>query len=224
MTAVDVRTPAGKAKGSVDLPSDIFDVPVNIPLIHQVVVAQLAAARQGTHDTKTRAEVSGGGKKPFKQKGTGRARQGSIRAPQYAGGGVVHGPTPRDYAQRTPKKMKAAALRGALSDRARDGRVHVVTEFVSGDTPSTKAATAALQALGLEGSLLIAIDRADDVSALSLRNVPTVHVLYVDQLNTYDVLCSDQVVFTAAALEVFLAGPATGKSVKAVATESEAAE
>jgi len=224
MTAVDVRTPAGKAKGSVDLPSDIFDVPVNIPLIHQVVVAQLAAARQGTHDTKTRAEVSGGGKKPYKQKGTGRARQGSIRAPQYAGGGVVHGPTPRDYAQRTPKKMKAAALRGALSDRARDGRVHVVTEFVSGDTPSTKAATAALQALGLEGSLLIAIDRADDVSALSLRNVPTVHVLYVDQLNTYDVLCSDQVVFTAAALEVFLAGPATGKSVKAVATESEAAE
>jgi large subunit ribosomal protein L4 len=224
MSAVDVRTPAGKAKGSVDLPADIFDVPVNIPLIHQVVVAQLAAARQGTHDTKTRAEVSGGGRKPYKQKGTGRARQGSIRAPQYAGGGVVHGPTPRDYAQRTPKKMKAAALRGALSDRARDGRVHVVTEFVSGDAPSTKAAAAALQALGLEGSLLIAIDRADDVSALSLRNVPTVHVLYVDQLNTYDVLCSDQVVFTAAALEAFLAGPATGKSVKAVATESEAAE
>lgn len=224
MTAVKVRTPAGKAKGSVDLPADIFDVPVNVPLIHQVVVAQLAAARQGTHDTKTRAEVSGGGRKPYKQKGTGRARQGSIRAPQYAGGGVVHGPTPRDYSQRTPKKMKAAALRGALSDRARDGRVHVVTEFVTGEEPSTKAAAAALTALGLEGSLLIAIDRDDDVSALSLRNVPTVHVLYVDQLNTYDVLCSDQVVFTSAALEAFLAGPATGKSVKAVATESEAAE
>ena len=224
MTAVDVRTPAGKASGSVELPAEIFDVQVNVPLIHQVVVAQLAAARQGTHDTKTRAEVSGGGRKPYKQKGTGRARQGSTRAPQFAGGGVVHGPTPRDYAQRTPKKMKAAALRGALSDRARDGRIHVITEFVSGETPSTKSAIKAIEALGLEGNLLIAIDRGDDVSALSLRNVPTVHVLYVDQLNTYDVLCSDQVLFTSAALDAFLAGPATGKSVKAVATESEAAE
>lgn len=224
MTAVDVRTPAGKASGSVELPAEIFDVQVNVPLIHQVVVAQLAAARQGTHDTKTRAEVSGGGRKPYKQKGTGRARQGSTRAPQFAGGGVVHGPTPRDYAQRTPKKMKAAALRGALSDRARDGRIHVITEFVTGETPSTKSAIKAIEALGLEGNLLIAIDRGDDVSALSLRNVPTVHVLYVDQLNTYDVLCSDQVLFTSAALDAFLAGPATGKSVKAVATESEAAE
>ena len=224
MTAVDVRTPAGKASGSVELPAEIFDVQVNVPLIHQVVVAQLAAARQGTHDTKTRAEVRGGGKKPYKQKGTGRARQGSIRAPQYAGGGVVHGPTPRDYAQRTPKKMKAAALRGALSDRARDGRIHVVTEFVSGETPSTKAASTAIESLGLSGNLLIAIDRDDDVSALSLRNLAEVHVLYVDQLNTYDVLCSDQVLFTSAALDAFLAGPATGKSVKAVATESEAAE
>jgi large subunit ribosomal protein L4 len=224
MTAVDVRTPAGKASGSVELPAEIFDVQVNVPLIHQVVVAQLAAARQGTHDTKTRAEVSGGGRKPYKQKGTGRARQGSTRAPQFAGGGVVHGPTPRDYAQRTPKKMKAAALRGALSDRARDGRIHVVTEFVTGETPSTKSAIKAIEALGLEGNLLIAIDRGDDVSALSLRNVPSVHVLYVDQLNTYDVLCSDQVLFTSAALDAFLAGPATGKSVKAVATESEAAE
>jgi large subunit ribosomal protein L4 len=224
MTAVDVRTPAGKASGSVELPAEIFDVQVNVPLIHQVVVAQLAAARQGTHDTKTRSEVRGGGRKPYKQKGTGRARQGSIRAPQFAGGGVVHGPTPRDYSQRTPKKMKAAALRGALSDRARDGRIHVITEFVTGDTPSTKSALKAIEALGLEGNLLIAIDRDDDVSALSLRNVPVVHVLYVDQLNTYDVLCSDQVVFTSAALDAFLAGPATGKSVKAVATESEAAE
>jgi large subunit ribosomal protein L4 len=224
MTAVDVRTPAGKASGSVELPAEIFDVPVNIPLIHQVVVAQLAAARQGTHDTKTRAEVRGGGRKPYKQKGTGRARQGSTRAPQFAGGGVVHGPHPRDYAQRTPKKMKAAALRGALSDRARDGRINVITEFVEGETPSTKAAIAAIAALGLEGNLLIAIDRDDDVAALSLRNVPEVHVLYVDQLNTYDVLCSDQVVFTSASLDVFLAGPASGKSVKAVATESEAAE
>jgi large subunit ribosomal protein L4 len=224
MTAVDVRTPAGKASGSIELPAEIFDVQVNIPLIHQVVVAQLAAARQGTHDTKTRAEVSGGGRKPYKQKGTGRARQGSTRAPQFAGGGVVHGPHPRDYAQRTPKKMKAAALRGALSDRARDGRIHVITEFVTGETPSTKGAIQAIAALELEGNLLIAIDRADDVSALSLRNVPDIHVLYVDQLNTYDVLCSDQVVFTSAALDAFLAGPASGKSVKAVATESEAAE
>jgi large subunit ribosomal protein L4 len=224
MTAVDVRTPAGKASGSVELPAEIFDVQVNIPLIHQVVVAQLAAARQGTHDTKTRAEVSGGGRKPWKQKGTGRARQGSIRAPQFTGGGISHGPHPRDYSQRTPKKMKAAALRGALSDRAREGRITVITEFVSGETPSTKAAIKAIEALGLVGNLLIAIDRDDDKSALSLRNVPLVHVLYVDQLNTYDVLVSDQVLFTSAALEAFLAGPAAGKSVKAVATESEAAE
>lgn len=224
MTAVDVRTPAGKASGTVELPAEIFDVQVNVPLIHQVVVAQLAAARQGTHDTKTRAEVSGGGRKPYKQKGTGRARQGSIRAPQFTGGGISHGPHPRDYSQRTPKKMKAAALRGALSDRAREGRIQVITELVSGDTPSTKAAIKAIEALGLEGNILIAIDRDDDVSALSLRNVPEVHVLYVDQLNTYDVLVSDQVVFTSASLEVFLAGPTTGKSVKAVATESEAAE
>jgi large subunit ribosomal protein L4 len=224
MTAVEIRTPAGKASGSVELPSDIFDVQVNVPLIHQVVVAQLAAARQGTASTKTRAEVSGGGRKPYKQKGTGRARQGSIRAPQFTGGGVVHGPKPRDYSQRTPKKMKAAALRGALSDRAREGRIHVITELVAGETPSTKAAIATIAALGLEGKLLIAIDRDDAVSALSLRNVPDVHLIYVDQLNTYDVLVSDQVVFTSAALDAFLAGPATGKSVKAVATESEAAE
>jgi len=224
MSAVDVRTPAGKASGSVELPAEVFDVQVNVPLIHQVVVAQLAAARQGTASTKTRAEVSGGGRKPYKQKGTGRARQGSIRAPQFTGGGVVHGPSPRNYEQRTPKKMKAAALRGALSDRAREGRIHVVTELVAGDTPSTKAAIAALSALGLEGNVLVAIDRDDDVAALSLRNVPDVHLLYVDQLNTYDVLVSDQVLFTTAALDAFLAGPATGKSVKAVATESEAAE
>ncbi len=224
MTAVDVRTPAGTTSGTVELPAEIFDVQVNVPLIHQVVVAQLAAARQGSADTKSRAEVSGGGRKPYKQKGTGRARQGSIRAPQYAGGGIAHGPTPRSYAQRTPKKMKAAALRGALSDRARDGRIFVITEFVTGQTPSTKAALEAIKSLGVEGNLLIAIDRDDDVSALSLRNAPAVHVLYVDQLNTYDVLCSDNIVFTSAALDAFLAGPATGKSVKAVATESEASE
>lgn len=221
MSAVDIKTPAGKASGSVELPAEIFDVEVNVPLIHQVVVAQLAAARQGTHDTKSRGEVSGGGRKPYKQKGTGRARQGSIRAPQYAGGGVVHGPTPRDYSQRTPKKMKAAALRGALSDRARESRIHVITEVVSGDTPSTKAAVATLDALNLEGSLLVVIAREETASWLSLRNLPEVAIVAPDQLNTYDVIVADQVIFTKAALENFLAGPAAGKSAKAVATESE---
>ncbi|MEI8260661.1 MAG: 50S ribosomal protein L4 [Actinomycetes bacterium] len=224
MSAVDIVTPAGKKSGTVELPSEIFDVQVNVPLIHQVVVAQLAAARQGTASTKDRGEVRGSGRKPFKQKGTGRARQGSIRAPQYRGGGVVHGPEPRSYDQRTPKKMKAAALRSALSDRAREGRIHVLSELVSGDKPSTKGAIKALAGIGVQGKVLVIIDRTDDNSALSMRNVPSIHLLYVDQINTYDVIVSDQVVFTAAALDVFLAGPAKGKSVKAVATESEAAE
>ena len=221
MTSVDVRTPAGKAAGKADLPAEIFDVQVNVPLIHQVVVAQLAAARQGTHDTKRRGEVRGGGRKPYKQKGTGRARQGSIRAPHYAGGGVAHGPHPRDYSQRTPKKMKAAALRGALSDRARDSKVHGVSELVTGATPSTKQAIALFKALGIDGRVLVAITRTDDISALSLRNVPTVHVLYIDQLNTYDVLVNDHVLFTEDALEAFIAGSPAGKSAKAVATEGE---
>jgi large subunit ribosomal protein L4 len=221
MTSVDVLDPAGKKSGSVDLPAEVFDVQVNVPLIHQVVVAQLAAARQGTHDTKTRAEVSGGGRKPYKQKGTGRARQGSTRAPQFAGGGVVHGPTPRDYAQRTPKKMKAAALRGALSDRARDGRVHVVTTFASGDAPSTKAAVAALAAVGLEDDFLAVVTRDEESSWLSLRNLPQVMVVAPDQLNTYDVLVNDRVVFTQAAFDAFVAGPVSGKGAKAVAAESE---
>jgi large subunit ribosomal protein L4 len=221
MTSVDVRDAKGKAAGSVELPAEIFDVQVNVPLIHQVVVAQLAAARQGTHDTKTRAEVRGGGRKPYKQKGTGRARQGSIRAPQFTGGGTVHGPTPRDYTQRTPKKMKAAALRGALSDRARDGRVHVVSELVAGQTPSTKAALGALTALDLAGDVLVVLTRDELTTVLSLRNVPSVHVLAPDQLNAYDVLVSDQIVFTKAGFDAFVAGPAKGKSVKAVATETE---
>ena len=224
MSAVDILTPAGTKSGSVELPAEIFDVQVNVPLIHQVVVAQLAAARQGTASTKDRGEVRGSGRKPFKQKGTGRARQGSIRAPQYRGGGVVHGPEPRSYDQRTPKKMKAAALRSALSDRAREGRIHVLSELVSGDKPSTKSAIKALAGLGVQGKVLVIIDRTDDNSALSMRNVPSIHLLYVDQINTYDVIVSDQVVFTSAALDAFLAGPAKGKSVKAVATESEAAE
>ena len=224
MSAVDILTPAGQKSGSVELPAEIFDVQVNVPLIHQVVVAQLAAARQGTASTKDRGEVRGSGRKPFKQKGTGRARQGSIRAPQYRGGGVVHGPEPRSYEQRTPKKMKAAALRSALSDRAREGRIHVLSELVSGDKPSTKSAIKALAGIGVQGKVLVIIDRTDDNSALSMRNVPSIHLLYVDQINTYDVIVSDQVVFTSAALDAFLAGPAKGKSVKAVATESEAAE
>ena len=209
---------------NVELPAEIFDVDTNVPLIHQVVVAQLAAARQGTHATKTRGDVRGGGRKPYKQKGTGRARQGSTRAPQFAGGGTVHGPQPRDYAQRTPKKMKAAALRGALSDRARAGRVHVVDTLIKGDAPSTKAAIEALAALTAGRSALVVIERADDLSALSLRNAADVHVLYVDQLNTYDVLVSDDTVFTKGAFDAFVAGPVTGKSVKAVATEAEAEE
>ena len=192
----------------VDLPAEIFDVQTNVPLLHQVVVAQLAAARQGTHKTKTRAEVSGAGRKPFKQKGTGRARQGSIRAPHMTGGGVVHGPTPRDYSQRTPKKMIAAALRGALSDRARNGRVHVVSELVAGDKPSSKAALATLRGVSERKNLLVVIERANDVAALSVRNLAEVHVLYVDQLNTYDVLVSDDVVFTQAAYEAFVADKA----------------
>lgn len=221
MSSVNVMTPEGKASGKVELPAEVFDVPVNIPLIHQVVVAQLAAARQGTHSTKTRAEVSGGGRKPHKQKGTGRARQGSIRAPQYAGGGISHGPQPRSYDQRTPKKMKSAALRGALSDRAREGRIHIVSELVSGDTPTTKGATATLKALKVEGQILIVLTREETVAWLSLRNLGDVAIVAPDQLNTYDVLISDHVVFTRAAYDSFVAGPAKGKGAKAVAAESE---
>jgi large subunit ribosomal protein L4 len=195
----------------VDLPAEIFDVQTNVPLLHQVVVAQLAAARQGTHKVKTRGEVSGAGRKPFKQKGTGRARQGSIRAPHMTGGGVVHGPTPRDYSQRTPKKMKAAALRGALSDRARNGRIHVLESLVAGDKPSTKGALTALRAVSERKNLLVVIDRADEVGALSLRNLTQVHAIYADQLNTYDVLISDDVVFTKAAFDAFVASKSTAQ-------------
>src|SRR4051812_35566986 len=191
--------------------------------MHQVVVAQLAAARRGTHATKTRGAVSGGGAKPYRQKGTGRARQGSTRAPQFTGGGTVHGPQPRDYSQRTPKKMKAAALRGALSDRSRNGRVHVLSALVEGDTPSTKAAIAVLEGLGDRRNLLVVLERTDTVGWKSLRNLDRVHVLSVDQLNTYDVLVSDDVVFTSGSLQAFLAGTPKGKGATAVATESEAA-
>ena len=207
MSTVNVVSPSGKSTETAELPDEIFDAKVNIPLIHQVVVAQQAAARQGTHATKTRGEVRGGGKKPYRQKGTGRARQGSLRAPQYAGGGIVHGPQPRDYSQRTPKKMKAAALRGALSDRARHGRVQVVSAFVEGDVPRTKDALAVLAAAAgyVRGAALLAVIRRDDeLARKSLRNVEGVRVLTDDQLNTYDVLAADHVVFTAAALEAFV--------------------
>ena len=221
---IDIIDAKGKKTGTADLPADIFDVDANVPLIHQVVVAQRAAARQGTHSTKTRGEVSGGGRKPHAQKGTGRARQGSTRAPQFAGGGVVHGPQPRDYSQRTPKKMKVAALRGALSDRARAGRVHVLNGVVSGETPSTKSALAAISALTAGRRALVVLERNDETAWKSLRNAADVHVLAVDQLNTYDVLVNDDTVFTAGALEAFVAGPAKGKQAKAVATESEVEE
>ncbi|MGY1630241.1 50S ribosomal protein L4 [Geodermatophilus sp. SYSU D01186] len=208
---VDVRTPAGETAGSVTLPGELFDASANVSLMHQVVVAQLAAARQGTHATKTRGQVSGGGAKPYRQKGTGRARQGSTRAPQFEGGGTVHGPQPRDYSQRTPKKMKAAALRGALSDRARENRVHVVSTFVDGDAPKTKAALATLEAITTAKRVLVVLDRDDVLNWVSLRNVPQVHLLEAGQLNTYDVLVSDEVVFTETALAEFVAGPVSGK-------------
>ncbi len=197
------------SKATADLPGDYFDVQTNVPLIHQVVVAQQAAARQGTHSTKTRGEVAGGGAKPWRQKGTGRARQGSRRAPQWTGGGVVHGPQPRSYAQRTPKKMIVAALRGALSDRARGGNLHVIESIVTGETPSTKAALAALAEVS-GTKILVVLSRDEDVAWLSLRNVAAVHALAVDQLNAYDVLNSDDVVFTTAALADFTGAEAAG--------------
>jgi len=205
---IDVKTPDGKKSGSVELPAELFDAPANIALMHQVVIAQLAAARQGTHSTKTRGEVSGGGRKPYRQKGTGRARQGSTRAPQFTGGGVVHGPKPRDYSQRTPKKMIAAALRGALSDRARNGRIHAVTELVSGQTPSTKDAKTFLGSITDRKQVLVVIGRADETGAKSVRNLPGVHILSPDQLNTHDVLRADDVVFSVEALNSYIAGNA----------------
>ncbi|WP_109508417.1 50S ribosomal protein L4 [Nocardioides speluncae] len=206
----------------VDLPAEIFDVEVNVPLMHQVVVAQQAAARQGSASTKTQAEVRGGGRKPYKQKGTGRARQGSIRAPQFTGGGVVHGPKPRSYDQRTPKKMKAAALKAALSDRARNDRIHVVESLVTGEKPSTKAAIASLQALSERRRFLVVLERGDNLTWLSLRNAPEVHIIAVDQLNTYDVLAADEVVFTKAAYDVLVGGKSEGETVPVETTKKPA--
>ncbi|MDQ1205659.1 MULTISPECIES: 50S ribosomal protein L4 [unclassified Microbacterium] len=213
--ALDVVKADGKKAGSVELPAALFDVKTNIPLIHQVVVAQLAAARQGTHSTKRRGEVSGAGRKPFKQKGTGNARQGSIRAPHMTGGGIVHGPKPRNYSQRTPKKMIAAALLGALSDRARGERLHIVDSFGVEGAPSTKAAAAVLNTLTPAKNVLVVIERDDELSLLSVRNLAYVHVLAFDQLNAYDVLVSDDIVFTKAAYDAFVASRTATEEVSA---------
>src|SRR5689334_6582234 len=212
---LDVHTPDGKKDGSVELPSALFDVEPNIALMHQVVTAQLAAARQGTHSAKTRGEVRGGGRKPYRQKGTGRARQGSTRAPQFAGGGTVHGPKPRDYSERTPKKMIRAALRSALSDRARNDRIHAVTELISGQTPSTKSAKEFLGTLTDRRKVLVVIGRSDEVGAKSVRNLPGVHVISPDQLNTYDVLNADDVVFSVEALNAYIAANTKSEEVSA---------
>ena len=221
---IQVKTPDGKVDGFIELPAELFDAPANIALMHQVVTAQRAAARQGTHSTKTRGDVRGGGKKPYRQKGTGRARQGSTRAPQFTGGGVVHGPQPRDYSQRTPKKMIAAALRGALSDRARNGRIHAVTELVAGQTPSTKSAKAFLDALTDRKQVLLIIGRTDETGTKSVRNLPGVHVLTPDQLNTYDVLRSDDVVFSVEALNAYIAAnTATDTAADTTSTEEVSA-
>lgn len=205
MTAVDILDQTGKKSGSIDLPADLFDVVTNVPLMHQVVVAQLAAARQGTHKTKRRGEVSGAGRKPFKQKGTGRARQGSIRAPQHRGGGVVHGPVPRDYSQRTPKKMVQKALLSALSDRARADRIHVVKGLGTDKAPSTKVASKLIAQTAPGVNVLVVIGREDLNGQKSVRNLPGIHAVHPDQLNAYDVLNSDDIIFTADALESFVA-------------------
>lgn len=219
-----VYSAKGKQAGTRQLPEGLFDGTVNVPVMHQAVKAFLANRRQGTAKTKTRGEVTGGNQKPWKQKGTGRARQGSLRAPQMRGGYITHGPKPRDYDQRTPKKMISAAIKGALSDRARNGRLHVVSEFAIGTSPSTKAAAAIISKLTDGRNILVVLDRSDETSYKSLRNLQGVHVLPVDQLNAYDILLSDDLVFTKSALDAYISGPAKGASAKAVATEAEAAQ
>ena len=219
---LDVHTADGKTNGSVELPAELFDREASIPLMHQVVTAQLAAARQGTHATKTRGMVRGGGKKPFRQKGTGRARQGSIRAPHFTGGGIVHGPQPRSYAQRTPKKMIKAALAGALTDRVRNERIHLIEELVPGQKPSTKSARAFIERLTDRKSVLLVIGREDVNSRLSARNLPGVTILEPAQLNTYDVLNADDVVFSVEALHTFInRGNVVAAAAGAAATAEE---
>ncbi|HET6964781.1 MAG TPA: 50S ribosomal protein L4 [Acidimicrobiales bacterium] len=196
---IDRRTPTGDTAGTVELDQSVFGIQPNVPVMHQVVTAQLAAARAGTQSTRTRAEVSGGGKKPFKQKGTGRARQGSERAPHFTGGGIALGPKPRSYRQKTPRKMVQLALRSALSDRASEGKVVVVDSW-GWDTPSTKSAKAALTALGLDGRVLIVLTRQDEDAYKSFRNLPDVQLMLQGELNAYDVLCNDWIVFTSETL------------------------
>ena len=218
---LDVHTADGKTNGSVELPAEFFDREASIPLMHQVVIAQLAAARQGTHATKTRGMVAGGGKKPFRQKGTGRARQGSTRAPHFTGGGTVHGPQPRSYAQRTPKKMIKAALAGALTDRARNARIHVVEDLVPGQTPSTKSARAFIERLTDRKSVLLVLGSDDVNSRLSARNLPGVHIITPSMLNTYDVLNADDVVFSVEALHTFTNRGADNATVAAAGAKEE---
>jgi large subunit ribosomal protein L4 len=203
MATIDVRNASGEKSGTVDLPDEVFGVQVNVPVMHQVVRAQLAAARAGTHSTKTRSEVRGGGKKPWRQKGTGRARQGSIRAPQWTGGGVVFGPHPRDHSFRVNKKEKVLALRSALTDRYAGGNL-VVLDALDFDAPKTSRAAELLETLGVGGrKVLLVVDGLEDAAIRSFRNLPTVHLLTFDQLNTYDVLASDVVVFTRDSLDAF---------------------
>ncbi|KQS10108.1 50S ribosomal protein L4 [Curtobacterium sp. MCLR17_007] len=211
-TTIDILDASGAVSGTVELPAALFDVETNVPLIHQVVTAQRAASRQGTHKTKNRGEVRGAGRKPFKQKGTGRARQGSVRAPEHTGGGVVHGPTPRDYSQRTPKKMIAAALLGSLSDRARGGRISAVEGFVAAEVPSTKTARTLLEKVAPVKNVLVVLESDDELTLKSIRNLPNVHALSYGQLNAYDVLVSDAIVFSKSALDAFIAS----KTVKEV--------
>jgi len=199
MPTVDVRTPSGGTAGSIELDDALFGIQPHVPVLHQVVTAQLAAARRGTQSTKTRAEVSGGGAKPFRQKGTGRARQGSTRAPHWSGGGIALGPKPRSYRQRTPKKMIRLALASALSDRASEDRV-VVVDGWGLQAPRTRDAVAVLDALGLEGKVLVVVAPDDEVTIKSFRNLPEVQVLRATELNAYDVLCNEWVVFSRAVL------------------------
>lgn len=213
-TTIDVLDASGVKSGTVELPGELFDVETNVPLIHQVVTAQRAASRQGTHKTKNRGEVRGAGRKPFKQKGTGRARQGSVRAPEHTGGGVVHGPTPRDYSQRTPKKMIAAALLGSLSDRARGGRIAAVEGFVAAEVPSTKTARTLLEKVAPVKHVLVVLESDDELTLKSIRNLPNVHALSYGQLNAYDVLVSDAIVFSKSALDAFIASK-TAKEITA---------
>jgi large subunit ribosomal protein L4 len=220
MASIDLKDLKGEKVGTVDLPAEWFEAEVKPHVMHQVVTAQLAAARQGTHKTKTRGEVRGGGRKPWRQKGTGRARQGSIRSPQWVGGGVAHGRTPKDWAVRVNKKVKRSALRSALSDRAGSGDVTVV-RGLTWDTPKTKPAVEALTALELAGKQVLVVLADKDTNAIrSLRNLADVHTLVVDQLNTYDILKSDVVVFAEEALE--LIGTGKRASTAAEAEEVEA--